>query len=145
MAPELSMGSLLLNLISGLVGAVVGAGISIYLYRRGQVETARQKLLGLVYQLGFQSWHNAGRNNWTLSIHEHYHQLWVLYAELHRFLMPWQRKKLDQAWYDYIRFPAYEEIPDTEFHKVFVKGTYASNREVTEASGKFVRFLTKIS
>ena len=135
--------ALVLNLLSGLLGALIGAFISLYLYRNSQRNAARQKLLGLVYQLGFQSYWNAGSNNWTLSIQEHYHQLWVLYTELRQWLFPWQRKRLDQAWHSYIRFPEYNDIPDTEFQKIYVKGTYSDNRDVTNACSEFVRFLTK--
>jgi hypothetical protein len=56
------MDALSLNLISGLLGALVGAGISLYIYRRGQFEAARQKLLGLVYELGFGSQVNRHRS-----------------------------------------------------------------------------------
>ncbi len=139
------MDSISLNLISGLLGALIGAGISLYIYRRSQMETARQKLLALVYQLGFESWHNPQEGKPGIIFYEHYRVLWVLYTELRQcLLLPWKRKKFDKAWQKYMRIDYYDEIPDNEFYKIFSLGTHTSKEEAVRASSEFVSFLTKL-
>lgn len=134
-----------LNLISGLLGALIGAGISLYIYRRSQFETARQKLLALVYQLGFESWYNPQEGKPGNIFHEQYRFLWVLYTELRLcLLLPWKRKRFDKAWQKYMRIDYYEEIPDDEISKIFSKGTHSSRDEAVRASSEFVSFLTKM-
>lgn len=139
------MDSISLNLILGLLGALIGAGISLYIYRRSQMETARQKLLALVYQLGFESWHNPQEGKPGIIFHEHYRFLWVSYTELRQcLLLPWKRKRFDKAWHGYMRMDDYDEIPDDEFYKIFSKGTHTSKEEAVRASSEFVSFLTKM-
>jgi hypothetical protein len=144
--PEPWMTSLLFNLISGLVGALIGAGISIYIYRRSQRDAAQQKLLAMVYRLGFESWYNPQEGKPGLIFHEHYNLLWSLYAELRQcILMPWNRKRLDKAWQKYMHMDNYyDEIPNSEFWKIFAKGTHTSKEEAVRASSEFVDFLRKI-
>jgi hypothetical protein len=38
----------------------------------------------------------------------------------------------------------YDDIPDNEFQKIFVKGVYTSREEAVRASSEFVRFLTEM-
>ena len=138
------MDPIALNLISGLLGALIGAGISVYIFHRSQFETARQKLLALVYQLGFESWYNPQEGKPGIIFHEHYRFLWVSYAELRQcLLLPWRRKSLDKAWQKYMQMDHYyDDIPDSEFQKIFAKGVHKTREEAVKASSEFVRFLT---
>jgi hypothetical protein len=138
------MDSVTSNLLSGLIGALIGASISFYVHYRSRLDAARQKLLGLVYRLGFQSWWNPESGKPALIFHDNYPALWEAYAELRRYLPVWRRKSLDKAWQKYMRIEYYDEIPDDEPWKVFQKGTVTSRDEAVRVSGEFVRFLTNM-
>ena len=137
------MDSLVANLLSGLFGALIGAFISIYIYHRSRLHAARQKLLALVYQFGFQSWWNPEQGKPTMIFHNNYPALWGAYTDLRQCLPPWRRKGLDKAWQKYMRMDHYyDEIPDDQIGKIFHKGAVTSRDEAVKLSGDFVAFLT---
>jgi hypothetical protein len=101
------------NLLSGLIGALLGAAITYYIHHRSQFDTARQNLLAIVYQLGYESYSKPADGKPELPFREHYRLLWVAYSGLRRCLLfPWSRKSLDKAWHKYAHMEFYDEIPD---------------------------------
>lgn len=130
------------NLLSGLIGALIGAFITSYFYYRSRQDSARQKLLGLVYQLGFKSHWDPEPGRPALIFHEHYPRLWEAYADLRRSLPRWRRKSLDKAWQKYVKVEYYKDIPDDQISKVFFKGTVSTKEEAVRVSSEFVIFLS---
>lgn len=132
------------NLLSGLIGALIGAFISFYIYRRNRRDAARQKLLTLVYRLGFESWWNPETGKPAIIFHDNYPSLWEAYEQLRHCLPIWKRKRLDQAWHKYMSNEYYDEIPDDQIGKVFQKGTFTTRDQAVKASQEFVSFLTRM-
>lgn len=131
----------LLSLTSAFVGAIIGASVAIWINRANRRIAATEKMLALVYPIGFKSWWTPEEGKPALIFHENYSELWGAYAALRAALPWWKRKKLDKAWQRYMVIDYYDQIPEDEYSKVFQKGTHKSREEAVERSGEFVRYL----
>ncbi len=138
------MNPVVFNLLSGLIRALIGAFITFYLYYRSRQDAARQKLLGLVYQLGFKSYWNPELGKPGIIFHDRYPSLWEAYADLRRSLPLWKGTTLDKAWHKYVKIDYYDDIPDDEISKVFSKGIPSTKEEAVRVSSEFVSFLSKM-
>ena len=85
---------------------------------------AIEKMLSLVYPIGFKSWWEPDQGNPNRIFHENYSQLWSAYAALRAALPWWKRKGLDKAWQKYMVIDYYVQIPEDEYSKIFQKGTH---------------------
>ena len=131
----------LLSLTSAFVGAIIGASVAIWINRANRRVAATEKMLALVYPIGFKSWWKPEEGKPALIFHENYSELWGAYATLRAALSWWKRKKLDKAWQRYMVIDYYDQIPEDQYSKVFQKGTHKSREEAVERSGEFVRYL----
>lgn len=87
----------LLSLTSAFVGAIIGASVAIWINRANHRVAATEKMLALVYPIGFKSWWKTEEGKPALIFHENYSELWGAYAALRAALPWWKRKKLDKA------------------------------------------------
>ena len=138
------MEQLMLSLASGLIGTIIGAYIAIRLSSRNRTIAAIERLLSLVYPIGFMSWHQPNEGKPALIFQEHYSELWAAYAALRPALPCWKRRRLDTAWQRYMVMEYYDQIPDGQPSKVFQKGTHKTRDEALERSAEFVRYLIKL-
>ena len=134
----------LLNLTSAFVGAIIGAYVAIRINRANRRIAATEKMLALVYPIGFKSWWKPEEGKPALIFHENYSELWGAYSALRAALPWWKRKGLDKAWQRYMMIDYYDRIPEDEYSKVFHKGTHKSREEAVERSGEFIRYLVEL-
>lgn len=133
-----------LNLTSGLIGTMLGVWIAGWINSANRKVAAIEKMLSLVYPIGFKSWWKPEEGKPALIFHENYSELWCAYAALRAALPWWKRKGLEKAWQRYMVIDYYEKIPDDEYSKVFQKGTHKTREEAVERSGEFVRYLIEL-
>ena len=131
----------ILPLTSGFIGAILGAAVAFRINSSNRKVAAVEKMLSLVYPIGFKSWWQPEEGKPGLIFHENYSELWAAYAALRAALPWWKRKGLDKAWHRYMVVDYYDEIPDHEYSKVFHKGTHKSREEAVQQGGEFVRYL----
>jgi hypothetical protein len=135
----------ILPLTSGFIGAILGAAVALWISRANRRVAAVERMLSLVYPIGFKSWWQPEGGKPALIFHENYTELWAAYAALRAALPWWKRKGLDKAWQTYMMMvDYYDQIPDDEYHKVFQKGTHKSREEAVQRSGEFVRYLVQL-
>jgi len=134
----------ILNLTSGVIGAILGAYIAIRINSANRKIASVGKMLSLVYPIGFKSWWSPDEGKPALIFHENYSELWGAYAALRATLPCWKRKELDKAWQKYMAIDYYDQIPEDQHSKVFQKGTHGSREEAVEKSAEFVRYLIKL-
>lgn len=134
----------ILNMASALIGATIGAYVAIHINRANRRIATTEKMLSLVYPIGFKSWWKPEEGKSALIFHENYSELWGAYAALRAALPWWKRKGLDKAWQRYMVIDYYDQIPDDELSKVFKKGTHKSREEAVEKSGEFIRYLIEL-
>lgn len=134
----------ILNLTSGFIGAIVGACVAILINSANRKVSAIEKMLSLVYPIGFKSWWKPEEGKPGLIFQENYSELWGAYAALRAALPWWRRKGLDRAWQRYMVIDYYDQIPEDQYSKVFQKGTHKSREEAVERSGEFVRYLIEL-
>ena len=127
--------------MSGVIGAILGASVTIWINYVNRKIAAVERMLSLVYPIGFKSWWKPEEGKPALIFHENYSELWGAYAALRAALPWWKRKKLDKAWQRYMAIDYYDQIPDDQYSKVFQKGTHKSREEAVDRSGEFVRYL----
>ena len=135
---------LIINLLSGFLGAIIGAYVTIRINSGNRKVAAVENMLSLVYPLGFKSWWQPEEGKPALIFHEHYSELWAAYASLRAALPWWNRKQLDTAWQKYMAIDYYDKIPDEQYSKVFQKGTYKTRKDAVERSGEFVKYLCQL-
>ena len=138
------MEQIMLSLVSGILGAIIGAYIAIKINRDNKKVAAIEHMLSLVYSIGFKSWWQPDKGRPGLIFHEHYPELWATYAALRTALPCWKRKRLDTAWQKYMVIDYYDQIPDEQYSKVFQKGTHKTRDEAVERSGEFVKYLIRL-
>lgn len=134
----------ILNLASALIGAIIGAYVAIRINSANRRIAAIEKMLALVYPIGFKSWWKPEEGKPALIFHENYSELWGAYAGLRAALPWWKRKGLDKAWQRYMAIDYYDQIPDDQHSKIFQKGTHKSREEAVEKSSEFVRYLIEL-
>ena len=134
----------LLNLMSGVIGAILGAYVAIWINRANRKVAAIEKLLSLVYPIGFKSWWDPENGKPGKIFHEKYSELWGAYTGLRAALPWWKRKRLDQAWQRYMVVDYYDQIPEDQYSKIFHKGTHKSRDEAVERSAEFVCYLIEL-
>jgi hypothetical protein len=132
------------NVASGLLGVSLGAYFASKINSDNRKVTAIEKMLFLVYPIGFKSWWKPDEGKPALIFHENYSELWGAYAALRAALPWWKRNGLDKAWQRYMVIDYYEQIPEDDNSKVFLKGTHKSREEAVERSGEFVRYLVEL-
>ena len=142
MAP--SMEQFMLSLVSGFLGAILGAYVAIRINSGNRRTAAVEHMLFLVYSIGFKSWWQPVEGKPALIFHEHYSELWAAYAALRAALPFWKRKGLDAAWQRYMVIDYYDQIPNDQYSKVFQKGTHTTREEAVERSGEFVKYLVHL-
>ena len=118
-----------LNLASGLIGAILGAWVASRINCANRTVAAVEKMLSLVYPIGFKSWWKPEEGKPALIFHENYPELWGAYAALRAALPWWKRKRLDKAWQKFMVVDYYDQIPEGEYSKIFQKGTHKSREE----------------
>jgi hypothetical protein len=138
------MEQLILSLVSGFLGAIIGAYVAIRINTSNRKIAAVDHMLSLVYPIGFKSWHQPEVGKPESIFHEHYSELWAAYAALRAALPYWKRKGLDAAWQKYMVIDYYDQIPDDQPSKVFQKGTHNTREEAVERSAEFVRYLIEL-
>jgi hypothetical protein len=138
------MEQFLLSLASGFLGAILGSYVTIRINSGNRKVAAIEKMLSLVYPIGFKSWWQPEEGRPALIFHEHYSELWAAYTALRAALPWWKRKRLDAAWNKYMVIDYYDQIPDDEHSKVFQKGTHKTREEAVERSGEFVKYLIEL-
>ena len=138
------MEQLMLSLVSGFVGAILGAYVAIRINSGNRKVVAVERMLSIVYPIGFKSWWQPDEGKPGLIFHEHYSELWAAYAALRPALPCWKRKELDAAWQKYMVIDYYDQIPNEQYSKVFQKGTHKTREEAVERSGEFVNYLIKL-
>ncbi len=131
----------MLSLMSGFLGALLGGYVAIRINRGNRKVAAIERMLSVVYPIGFKSWWQPEEGKPALIFHEHYSELWAAYAALRATLPWWKRTSLDGAWQRYMVIDYYNQIPDDQYSKVFQKGTHKTKEEAVERSGEFVRYL----
>lgn len=141
---NLEMKEYLLSLTSGLIGTIVGVWMAGWINRSNRKVAAIERMVSLVYPIGFKSWWQPEPGKPALIFHENYSDLWGAYAALRAALPWWKRKGLDTAWKNYMVIGYYDTIPDSEYSKVFLKGTHNSREEAVEKSSEFIRYLVKL-
>jgi len=119
MAENPQMEQYILNLISGFIGAALGAYVAIRINSANRKVAAIEKMLSLVYPIGFKSWWQPDEGRPALIFHENYSELWGAYAALRAALPWWKRKGLEKAWQRYMVLDYYDQIPEGEYSKVF--------------------------
>lgn len=127
--------------MSGVIGAILGASVTIWINYVNRKIAAVERMLSLVYPIGFKSWWNPDEGKPALIFHENYSELWGAYAALRTALPCWKRKGLDNAWQRYMAIDYYDQIPEDQDSKVFAKGTHGSRDEAVEKSAQFIRYL----
>lgn len=131
----------ILPLTSGFIGAILGAAVALRINHANRKLAAVERMLSLVYPIGFKSWWQPEEGKPGLIFHENYSGLWGAYAALRAALPRRKRKGLDKAWHRYMVVDYYNEIPDDDHSKVFHKGTHKSREEAVQRSGELVRYL----
>lgn len=131
----------ILPLTSGFIGAILGAAVTLRINHTNRKIAAVEKMLALVYPIGFKSWWHPDEGKASLIFHENYSELWGAYAALRAALPRRKRKGLDKAWHNYMAVDYYDEIPDDQYSKVFHKGTHKSREEAVQRSAEFLRYL----
>ncbi len=129
------------DLLSGVIGAMLGAYVAIKINSDNRKIAAIEHMLSLVYQIGFKSWWQPEEGKPALIFQENYSELWAAYAALRTALPFWKRKSLDTAWQKYMVIDYYDQIPDSQYSKIFQKGTHKTREEAVEKSGEFVKYL----
>jgi hypothetical protein len=138
------MEHVILSLVSGLIGAIIGAGGALWINSTNHRVAAIEKMISLVYPIGFRSWYEPEEGKPDKIFYDSYSELWGAYAALRAALPWWKRKGLDKAWQQYAAIEYYDEIPEDEYSKIFQRGTHISKREAVERSSEFVRYLLKL-
>ena len=147
------MEQIFLSLLSGTIGAIIGAFITFRINNSNHKAAAIEKMLSIVFSIGFKTWwgEDPQHPDWkadsqpSLIFHENYSKLWNAYAALRAALPPWKRKGLDKAWQKYmVMEDYYDQLPEDEISKVFQKGTHKTREEAVKESGEFVRFLIEL-
>ena len=133
-----------LSLTSGLVGTIIGVWIAGWINKSNRKVAAIERMLSLVYPIGFKSWWEPDGGRPAVIFHENYSELWGAYAALRAALPWWKRKQFDKAWQRYMVIDYYDQIPENEYSKVFQKGTHKSREEAVERSGELVRYLIEL-
>lgn len=138
------MEQLILSLLSGFVGAIIGAYVAFKINGSNRRVAAVDHMLSLVYPIGFKSWWEPDEGRPALIFHENYSELWAAYAALRAALPCRKRKGLDAAWQKYMVIDYYDQIPNEQYSKVFQKGTHKTREEAVERSGEFITYLIKL-
>ena len=141
---DLYIQQIMLGLASGFLGAILGGYIAIRINSGNRKVAAIEKMLSIVYPIGFKSWWQPEEGKPELIFHEHYSTLWAAYVALRTALPCWKRKNLDTAWQRYIAIDYYDQIPDDQQSKIFQKGCHKTREEAVERSGEFVRYLIEL-
>jgi hypothetical protein len=134
----------LLILTSGFIGAILGAYVAIRINSANRKVAAVEKMLSLVYRLGFKSWWNPDQGKPAIIFHDNYPELWSAYAALRATLPFWKRKEFDKAWHSYMAIDYYDQISEDQHSKVFQKGTHRTKEEAVEKSAEFIRYLVTL-
>ena len=138
------MEQFMLSLVSGFLGAILGAYVAIRINSGNRKVAAVEDMLALVYPIGFKSWWQPDEGKPALIFHEHYSELWAAYAALRAALPCWKGKGLDAAWQKYMVIDYYDQIPNEQYSKLFQKGTHKTRDEAVERSGEFVNYLIQL-
>jgi hypothetical protein len=127
--------------LSGLIGALIGAGVALWISWANRRVAAIEQLLAVVYALGFRSYFEPDGNKRSRMLYARLPQLWGAYAALRAVLPWWQRPGLDTAWYMYIALAYYEQIPADDPASLFHKPPYDTVTEAPQRSAAFIRYL----
>ena len=133
----------ILSLTSGFIGAILGACVALRINSANRKVAAVERMLSLVYPIGFKSWWQPEEGKPALIFHKRYSELWGAYAALRAALPWWRRKGLDKAWHRYMVIDYYDQMPD-DGSKIFHKGTHKSREEAVQRSAEFVRYLVEL-
>jgi hypothetical protein len=128
-------------LLSGLIGALIGAGVALGISWANRRLAAIEQLLAVVYALGYTSYFAPDESNPSHIFYARFPELWGAYAALRAVLPWWQRPGLETAWHTYIRMEYYEQIPADDPASLFHKPLYDTVREARERSTAFIRYL----
>ena len=139
-----SMDEISISLLSGLLGALIGSYVTIKINSFNRKIAAVEKMLSIVYPLGYKSWWEPEDGKSTLIFHESYPRLWEAQASLRSSLSFHKRKKFDTAWKQFMAIEGFDEIPNTQPSKIFTKGVYNSRDEAVKRSADFVKYLNKL-
>ena len=131
------------NLLSGFAGAVIGVFGALYIDYRNRKVGDIQQMLALVYSIGFKSWWEGDDLRPGIIFHENYTELWTAYAALRASLPCYKRNELDTAWHKYMMIN-YDQIPNGQISKIFLKGVPKTKAEAVERSVEFVSYLLKL-
>lgn len=129
------------SLLSGLLGAIIGAWAAVRINSTNRRTAAVQHMLSIVYPIGFQSWWDPDEGRPELIFHERYAELWAGYAALKAALPRWRRTAFDHAWQEYMAIEYFNEIPNAEYSKIFQKGVHRTREDAVRRSSQFITYL----
>ena len=90
----------LLNVASGFGGAMIGVFVALWINRVNRKIAAVERMLSLVYPIGFLSWWKPDEGRAGIIFHERYTDLWNASASLRAALPWWKRSAFNKAWQD---------------------------------------------
>jgi hypothetical protein len=131
-------------ILSGLIGAIIGACVTIWINRTNRKVAAIEKMLSVVYPIGLKSWREPDEGNPSRIFDENYSELWGSYAALYAALPWWRRKGIKKAWQKYIMPDYYDQIPSDDPAKIFQGPFYETTGEARRRSAEFVRYLMEL-
>ena len=111
----------ILNFASGFGGATLGVLVSLWINRVNRKTAAVERMLSLVYPIGFLSWWKPDEGRAGIIFHERYADLWNASASLRAALPWWKRSDFAKARQSYMMMEYYDQIPEDEYAKIFQK------------------------
>jgi ABC-type transport system involved in cytochrome c biogenesis permease subunit len=132
------------NLLSGLIGAILGAIAVVLIYRWDKIDAAISELVELVYVIGYKSWSTPEQGKAGLIFLRYHPKLWSRYTNLRKHIWFWRRRGLDKSWREYIGQEHYDNIPDDLMGKMFFQGIPVNRDDAVTRSEKFIKHLQKL-
>jgi len=89
------------NLLSGIIGAIIGVAATIVLYWHSRYISTKRALVDRLITLRYDVWYNCTDadifKQWDTTLKE----IWLLYNALFDFAPFWKRKSIAKAWDTY--------------------------------------------
>ena len=137
-------------LLSGLIGALIGAFMALGINWATRRIATVEHLLALVHPLGFTLRQEKDSTRIDSLMYAHFPALWSAQAALRAILPWWQRDGLDQAWQRYIfadwydQISPHDRIADYDATKLFDLKPHWTKDEAVARSAEFIGYLLRL-
>lgn len=128
--------SIIANVSSGIVGAIIGALVVWFVSYRERLHAARSRLTHHLLRNGHTIWYGQGNSQAWQVIDSNYAEIQAEYLALRRLIFcTTKRLNLENAWIEYTGVGHYRDIPDGDPAKIFAKSAVSREQAIQRIIG----------